>query len=267
MTKKKSALVSEYNQAALGSIQAWSRLVLPDQDLPQVSSALKTYFQLPEHMDDEDRNSCLKSAADMASFYFDGDLHGLKKENKYDARYELLKNSIEEEDGSMIFIRDEDQFYGYIRVLPITNESWHEYLDHQSFSEAEFQVCNPDLLVKGQASLFFQALVFPEFPEMKPQDKRILQESGFAGLMGRFLPDDLPEEGINIYFTAFHPYTDKLANRLDIGAVGESKNGHNIYGFNIGQNADENTLGYEIYDRLQQGKRPCDLFSGMHHET
>lgn len=265
MLNKKLSLVSEYNQAALGSIQAWSRLVLPDQDLPQVSSALNTYFQLPEHMNDNDRILCLKNAADMASQYFDDDLHGTQKDNKYDARYELLKKSVEQEDGSMIFIRDEDQFYGYVRVLPITNESWQEYLDHQSFSEAEFKVCNPNLLVNGQASLFFQALVFPEFPKMKPQDKRILQESGFAGLIGRFLPDDLPEEGINIYFTAFHPYTDRLASRLDIDVVGENKNGHSIYGFNIGKNASEHTLGYEIYERLQQGKRPCDLFSGMNY--
>lgn len=261
-------LFTEYSQLDLGPIHSWARLVLPGSDLPHISNALQRYIHMPWHLSRNTLYQSLISAADMAAHYFDKDLSPQQQKAKHDSRYALFEKSIEDEDGSLFFIRDGNNFYGYTRVMPVSNKQWQTYFEDQAITEAEFSPCQPELLEEGKASIYFQALVFPEFTKTNKHNKRVLQEAGFAGLIGQFLPDTLPQNGIDVYFTAFHPYTENLAKRLNINEVGRNKHGHKIYGFNVSENSPKHSLGSAISGRIKSKEKAFSRFNRPHkHST
>lgn len=253
-------LIDEYDQLRLDPLHSWARLVRPGNDLPEISNAIERYVHMPWHLGRNSLQRSLSCAADMAAQYFDYGLLADQKKRKYNARYALMERSVEKQDGSLFFIRDKDDFYGYTRVMPVSNKQWEAYFEDQSITEAEFSACSKNLLRKGDACIYIQAIVFPEFEKTDKGNKRILQEAGFAGLVGQLLPNKLPAKGINIYFTAFHPYTESLANRLNIKKIGQNKMGKKIYGFTVSENQIDGSLGNAIAKRLQEGKKPFSRF-------
>ena len=253
-------LHNEYNQFSHGPIDAWARLVLPGNDLPEITYAVDKYMHMPWHLSRNTLYESLIDAADIAAKHFDKGLCPTSTKRKYHARFAMFQQSIEEDDGTLFFIRDKENFYGYTRVMPITNGQRTRYLDEQKITEADFAARTPDLLELGGASLYIQAIVFPQFALTDKPDKRVLQEAGFAGLLGSFLPETLPPDGLNVFFTAFHPYTDKLAKRLNIKEVGQNKHGHKIYGFNIAEDSPSYSLGGAIIRRRHENKAPFARF-------
>jgi hypothetical protein len=253
-------LHNEYNQSSHGPIDAWARLVLPGDDLPETTRAINNLMHMPWHLSRNTLYESLMNAADMAAKHFDKGLCPTSTRRKYLARYAMFEQSIENEDGSLFFIRDNKNFYGYTRVLPITNGQWNRYFNERKITEADFSACTPDLLELGGASIYIQAIVFPHFALTDKHDKRVLQEAGFAGLLGSFLPETLPSNGLNVYFTAFHPYTDNLADRLGIKQIGENSHGYKIYGFNIAEDSPNYSLGGAILRRRAEGKTPFKRF-------
>lgn len=256
----KNYLAAAYNACNTTESQRWAMLMLPDTDLPDISAALEDYFCPPEKMCPTKQMICLHQAANMASLYFDAGEHGAAKTRKYYARLNALENSANKADGSLMFIHHNKTCYGYVRVLPVDKKQWQAYRNHK-ITEAELDSCDPNKLSTGEAVLFFQAIVFPNAPDLHKPDKKILQEASIAGLIGNYIAQYQTGQDIDVYFTAFHPYTDNLAERLNIDAKGLNKHNHTIYGFTIGQDANKGTLGHYAYERLTQNKHPHPVFA------
>lgn len=250
------SLKSEYDLHSADPIKTWAQLTLPDNDCPQITKAIEEYTYLPHHLSRNTLYSCMMDAASMAASFFDQNVCPTEQKRKNLTRYARMEESVERNDNSLLFIREQEKFLGYIRVMPITTNQWEDYYDHHKISEAEFIPTQPENLKAGHAHIYIQAIVFPNSNALTLRDKLILQNAAIAGLTGNLLPDTIPEEGINIYFTAFHPYTDKFAKHLKIPPVGKNKHGNTIYGFNISQKALPYSLGHAIYQRWNKGKKP-----------
>lgn len=206
-------------------------------------------------------------AADIAADYFDQNVCPTEQKRKYLTRYARLEESIENNDGTLLFIKDKERFLGYVRVMPITIEQWESYYDSHKISEAEFLPQHHQVLGEGKAHIYIQAIVFPDGGDLGIRNKLALQESAIAGLIGNLLPETMPDEGINVYFTALHPYTDKFAKRLKIPPVGQNKSGCSIYGFNISKHAPDHSLGSAIYKRWQEDKKPFTHLRQESHDA
>lgn len=260
-------LYSEYNETDLGALKSWARLVLPNNELPCISKALKQYTYMPWHLSRNTLYKNLLDASNIAARYFDQNVCPTEQKRKYLTRYARMEESIENNDGSLLFIKDKEDFLGYIRVMPISTEQWEHYYNSRKISEAEFIPQHQQSLKDGNAHIYIQAIVFPDGKDLGARNKLALQESAIAGLIGNLLPDSMLEEGINVYFTAFHKYTIKFAKRLGIPPVDKNKHGNTIYGFNISQYASENSLGGAIFKRWQEGKTQCSRFNKEQHDT
>ena len=153
-------LRAEYNKVSLDTITTWARLVLPGDDLPIISSALNQYAFMPHHLKKQELDLCIKNAVGMASFYFDKDLPINKQKRKSEMRRNLFKKSAEVDDGTLFFIKYGSNFYGYIRVLPVTNEQWSDYFDKGLIFESEFTACPRDFLARGEARTYTTDLGF-----------------------------------------------------------------------------------------------------------
>lgn len=244
-------LSQEFNNVAGRNPERYAVLVAPGNQLPELKAAASQFLFVPSRLSQEFRIKAAEQAAAMASRFFDTDLMGEALLAKSGKRCNLFVKSAAADDGTLLFFMNEGHLYGYARVMVVSNKEWKiDYLEKKAIPESAFESCSADLLKTEEGAIYMQALVFPEFPHAAPHDKRVLQEFALMSLLGGFLSREALDKGVDVNFTAFNPYTDKLAIRMGAREIAKNAQKHPIYNLRISSDQPENTFGRLVYERL-----------------